>query len=390
MEKVLLNSLKEIFAKRLQSARKVCGLSQADLVNKMTKLAEEMPLIYKSVSTTAIERYENAVMYPENDAILATIAVALNTKISNLTRPFTVNIDCSKFEFRKRSKLGKKAQEAIKIKIQNRIEKYIEIERIMGLETKFDVDLSSIEVCTADDARAAANLIRVNWGLGNGPISQPINVLEAHGVKVIEIDEDPELFDGISNVVEGIPIVVLNGNDEPCKNNKHQNTPERRYLTGFHEFGHTVLNFSKDVDAKEKENLCNVFANEMLIPSSKFKEIFGEKRQNISSYEFKAVQREYGISVRALMMKAVQLGVIKKNRFSWYCVTLNKPENEQFRKMIDASAILPEHTSRFECLVHRALASEIITISKAADLLDISVSELRMNMNFDTANENNN
>ena len=78
---------------------------------------------FKAVSSTAIERYENAVMYPESDAIMATIAAALHTTVDSLNRPFTVNIDCSKFEFRKKSKLGKKQQERIKLEIQQRIER---------------------------------------------------------------------------------------------------------------------------------------------------------------------------------------------------------------------------------------------------------------------------
>lgn len=41
-----------------------------------------------------------------------------------------------------------------------------------------------------------------------------------------------------------------------------------------------------------------------------------------------------------------------------------------------------EHTCRFERLVYRALASEIITYSKAAALLDKSVSEVRDTLNL--------
>lgn len=380
------NEIRQIFAKRLQNARKMCGLSQAELAGRMKKLAEQLPMIYKAVSSTAIERYEKGIMFPEEASIMVTLAAALDTKTDNLTRPFTVAVDCSKFEFRKKSKLGKKAQEAIKLKIQQRIEKYVEIERISGIEPKFDVDYSDIEVRTPADARKVANLLRKDWNLGLGPIAQPVLVLESHGVKVIEINENPELFDGTSNIVEGIPVVVINTNNEPVANPKHQNTPERQALTLFHETGHKVMNIPDDVDDKVREDLCNVFANEMLIPSATFIQIFGEKRQMISSWELKDVQREFGISVRALMKKAVQLGVVTKGRYKWFCITLSKPENEKFCQYIDKTEIQPLHSSRFERLVYRALASEVITTSKAAVLLDISVSELRKNLDFETAN----
>lgn len=378
----LTQQIKQTFARRLANARKMRGLSQGELAEQMKKLAAQLPMIYKAVSSTAIERYENAVMYPDSSNIMVTLATVLNVSTDDLNRPFAVNVDCSKFEFRKKSKLGKKAQEVIKLKIQHRIEKYIEVEQIAGECPSFDIDYSDFVVRTTDDARKVAMRLRQDWHLGLGPIAQPILVLESHGVKVIEVEEAPELFDGTSNVVEGIPVVVLNKNDKPTSNPKHQNTPERRNMTLWHETGHKVMNIPEDINDKERENLCNVFANEMLIPSITFIHIFGAKRQMISSWELKDVQREFGISVRALMIKAVQLGVVTQGRYKWFNITLNKAENAKFRAYIDAPAVQPQHTSRFERLVYRCLASETITTSKAAELLNISVSELRNNLDF--------
>lgn len=387
MTQVVNKKIRDVFAKRLQNARKMSGMSQGELVEKMKKLAMQLPMIYKAVSSTAIERYENGVMYPEDSSVMLTIATVLNVTTGDLNRPFTVNVDCSKFEFRTKSKLGKKAKEAIKLKIQQRIEKYVEIEQIAGECPEFDVNYSDIEVRTSADARKVAMKLREDWHLGLGPIAQPILVLESHGVKVIEVDEDPDLFDGTSNVVDGIPVVVLNNNEHSVSNPKLQNTPERRNLTLWHEIGHKVMNIPEEIQNKEREALCNVFANEMLIPSQTFISIFGAKRQIISSWELKDVQREFGISVRALLAKAAQLGVITKGRYKWYNISLNKPENAQFREYIDASSSQPHHTSRFERLVFRCLASETITTSKAAELLGISVSELRKNLDFTAAHD---
>lgn len=375
--------VRSIFSKRLQNARKICGISQAELASRMEKLAQDMPYIYKGVSSTAIEKYENGIMLPESDEIMITLAKALHTHTDDLTRPFTVEVDCSKFEFRKKAKLGKKATEAIKLKIQQRIEKYVEIERIANAEMKFDTHiLSDILVKDEKTAREAAIQLRKKWKLGMGPLSQPILILESQGVKVIEVEENPELFDGTSNMVEGIPVLVLNKKDNYSADAKFQNNEERRRLTLFHELGHQVLNFSEEVDDKNKENLCNVFASEMLIPGQTFVNIFGSKRNMISSWELKDVQREFGISVRALMMKAVQLKVVTPSRHKWFCITLNKKENAEFRLKMDATEIPPEHTSRFDRLVYRSLASEIITISKAAQLLDTTVYKVKENINY--------
>jgi len=384
MAEIELNVKRRIFARRLQNARKMCCLSQAELVANMKDEEKKDPQM-KAVSTTAIERYENEIMYPETDAIMNTLAKVLDTTVESLTRPFVVEVDCSKFEFRKKSKLGKKAQDRIKLEIQQRIERYVEIERICGVEPHYDVDFSNVVVHDADDARNVAMMLREKWRLGMGPIVHPIEVMESHGIKIIEVSEDPTLFDGTSNVVEGIPVVVLNCNDEITSNSKHQNNQERRYLTAWHELGHKVMNIAADVNDKERENLCNVFANEMLIPTETFIKVFGRKRQMISSWELKDVQREYGISVRALMKKAEQLGVVTKNRYTWFCITLAKPENDAFRKQIDATAIQPQHSSRYSRLVYRALASGAINIIKASELLDMSEDIIRKSLDFDIA-----
>jgi Zn-dependent peptidase ImmA (M78 family) len=226
--------------------------------------------------------------------------------------------------------------------------------------------------------------LRKKWKLGLGPIPQPISVLEAHGVKVIEVEEDPLLFDGTSNTVEGIPVLVLNKAEVITEDGKHLQNEERRRLTLFHELGHQVMHFSEGLSDKEKEDLCNVFANEMLIPSSTFRQIFGEKRASISYWELKDVQREFGISARALMMKAVQLGVISASKHKWFCINLNK--NASLREALDKTAVQVQHTSRFDRLVYRSLDSELITHSKAAQLLGISLSKLKNNLNLNTAN----
>ena len=381
MAKITLNELKQTFARRLRVARLMCGLSQAELVAKMKELAEDFPALYKSVSTTAVERYENAVMFPENSSILVTLAEALNTNVDNLTRQFTIRID-KDFSFRKKSKLGKKRIDVVKMKVQQCIEKYVEIENITGDEPKFDAYFNDIVVKKAEDARLVANELRKKWNLGDGPISQPMVMLEEHGVKVIEVEEDPELFDGTSTIVEGLPVVVLNKCESFSPESKHTFSPERRNLTLFHELGHQIMNIPDDVSDKEKENLCNVFANEMLIPSNTFLNIFGNKRQAITIVELKDVQLNYGISARALMMKAHQLGVINKSRYVGFCIKMNDPANERLRKTLDGSSMPAEHTSRYERLVFRALSSETITTSKAAEMLDISVSELRDKLIF--------
>ena len=51
---------------------------------------------------------------------------------------------------------------------------------------------------------------------------------------------------------------------------------ERRRLTLFHELAHLILAFEEGSDV---ERLCNVFANEVLLPSVVLKSLLGEYRK---------------------------------------------------------------------------------------------------------------
>ena len=359
-----LKELKAIFAQRLQNARKMRGLSQAQLAERLNGV----------VTSTAIEKYEKGEMMPRSSATMVALAEALNTRVDDLLRPFNVLVDCSKFEFRKKAKLGKKAIEAIKLTIQLRIDKYLQIERIAGEEQPYDISMFNTHVVNEEDARRLAIDIRKEWELGMGPISQPIQVLESKGVKVIEvnIDADPSLFDGTSNMVEGIPVLVIN---------KASTDEERKRLTLFHEFGHQVMKFNEDISDKMKETLCNVFANEMLLPSETFHALFGSKRQIIANFELADVRREYGISIPAIMMKAKQLGVVNESRYRWFCIQSRK--QGPFQAFVNESVAEPMHTTRFERLVYRCLSNETISTSFAANMLNISVGEVISNYGYE-------
>ena len=126
--------------------------------------------------------------------------------------------------------------------------------------------------------------------------------------------------------------------------------------------------------------MCNVFANEVLIPSKKFKEQIGESRHDISLVELQSIQCEFSISVDALMTKAAQTNIITKNRYISYFKKKNALPN--FKEEVEKSLYPMEYTTRFNRLVYRALASEVIIVSKSESLLDKSVYEVRETLNL--------
>lgn len=330
-------------------------MSQRELSNKLEG----------QVSPTAIEKYEKGLMMPSSSALIL-LSKALGMKLDYFFRPFTVAIDTKKFEFRKSASMGVKKVESIKYMVCAEIEKYLEIEGILGNMTTFTLDYSNILVEGDDEAKLLARRLREDLNIGSDAIVSAVELLESCGVKIIEIDHDDK-FSGTCNTAGTIPVIVINRNM----------TSERKRITIFHELGHLLMHCAEGVD---EEKMCNIFANEVLIPSDKFKSLLGASRHDISLVELQAIQREYGISVDALMAKAAQLNIITNNRYTSYYKKKNALP--AFKEAVEASHYPMEHTNRFERLVYRALASEVISTSKAAALLDISVNEVRNNLNL--------
>lgn len=343
------------FAQRLVTARKIRCMSQRELCSSVDG----------KVSPTAIAKYEQGLMMPSSD-VLIELSKALNMKLDYFFRPFTINIDPSKFEFRKKSSMGKKKVESIKFLVCSEIEKYLEIESILGITPKFNLDYSNTAVEGENEAKLLALRLRHDLNVGSDAIVSAVDLLESAGVKIIEIDHESS-FSGTCNEAGGLPVIVVNRNMYS----------ERKRLTIFHELGHLLMLCAGGVD---KEKMCNVFANEVLIPSDKFKNLIGESRHDISLVELQSVQREYGISVDALMTKACQLNIITQQRYASFHKKKNALPN--FKNAVEKSLYPMEHTCRFERLVYRALASEAISSSKAASLLGKSVNEVRDTLNL--------
>ena len=355
--------IEEIFAKRLKSARVMAGWSMDTLCEKIGNL----------ISKQSVSKYENGKMMPDSSVLIA-IADALNMEPNYFFRPFLFETEEFEVSFRKKSKVKVYETNAIKEKIRDKVERYLEIENILGLENKARyANYSNVVISTPEDIKMQALRLREEWGLGKDAINNVQAMLETHFIKVIDIDA-PEGFDGLSGIVNNeYPIIVLNENI---------NQSERRRMTALHELGHLLFNGSFDpvLSPKQRESLCTVFANEMLIPSCVFSGIIGENRKDLSLNELIDVQIMYGISIDALMMKAKELNIITEARCRTYYIKKN--QNEEFKKLTVMSRFAEKKPKRFASLVFKAVAADIITTSKAASLLNISIEEVRNQLNL--------
>lgn len=339
-----------IFGRRLSQARQMKGLSMEELGSALTP----------AVTRQAINKYEKGQTMPDSRMLLA-FASVLGVKPDYFYRPFTVEVDS--VMFCKDSKFPEKRSAAIRESVREELERYLEVEQLCGTQSMFT--LQSEQVSSDEDVSRFAGNVRSLLQLGTDGISNVIEVLEDNGVKVIEISED-ESFEGLSGYAnDNIPVIVVNVNL----------VTERKRFALLHELGHLLMKFDSGIPAKKVEKLCNIFASELLLPTSVLLARIGIKRHDISLAELTDIQKQYGISIDAIMDAMHRLDVITARRYEGYLK--KKRSFPDFQAIVERSIAIPETTGRFVRMVYRALADEIISYSKAASLLNTSVESVK-------------
>lgn len=342
---------KQIFSVRLKNAREMRGMSMADLCGRLDN----------SVSRQAIYKYENAKMLP-GTPLLIELSRALEVAPDYFFRPFNVRL--SGIEFRKKTRLGKKEIKSIQMAAVDSIEKYVEIRDICAGDVQPAIQKNSELVSSDKDVQDLVERLRERWGLGNQRIANVIVLLESLGVMVIEVSAK-DSFDGLSGYANGIPVVVIN----------KAFSPERKRFTALHEMGHLLLSFPEGTDERRIESLCNLYASEMLLPSSVFRIVASDAFKGVFSLrDLAGIQEEYGISIDALIYKACKLSMISEKKHGSYHVLKNT--RPAFREYAERSRIQNETCSKYEDMVYKAYTKELISASKAATLLSIPMDEV--------------
>lgn len=340
--------MKECFANNLKSARIKAGLSGAELCRRLDGI----------VSKQAISKYEKGLMLPDSTTLIA-LANALSVNIDYFFRANHCQIE--QVNYRKKQKFSQKRQDALTEKIKDLVERYREIESVLGIQQ--NSTLPQYNILNPDDVITAVRKLKARWQLGEDGICNLFEILEEHGIKIILIEED-DCFDGVSAYADNYPVMVLNQN--ACS--------ERKRFTALHELGHLVLRFDDSIPEKDREHHCHRFAGEMLIASEVLKNRVGEKRNSFSCNEIVSIQRQFGISIDAILYRLRDLKIVTDLYYKNYC----KKKNCQppYKEFVEKSRCIEEDTNRFESLVYRAYTNDLISGSKAADLLNIPESEI--------------
>jgi len=157
---------------------------------------------------------------------------------------------------------------------------------------------------TVDEIESAAALCRQTWGLGLGPISNMVSLLENKGVLVCRYVISDERVEAFSFWNGSKALVFLASEKESAC---------RARFDAAHELGHLILHRwvgLEDLEDKKRlkriEREADLFAGAFLLPKASFMaELFSTKID-----AFLPLKRRWKVSIAAMVYRSKELGVV--------------------------------------------------------------------------------
>lgn len=210
------------------------------------------------------------------------------------------------------------------------------------------------------------------------PLGDVLALLESKGIKVILHPLPPEVS-GFSAYTETTGAALFINAAHPT---------ERQFFTALHELAHLIFHRCEYRQANEKasrgdprEKAANHFAGAVLLPEEAVRcELRPYRDRWLPEPLLGDIKQRYGVSLRTAIYRAAQTGLITRKQQGQQIGCLNKkygPEQEPPQFALPQ----PQHLTRLERLVYCALLREVITSSRAAEILGQPLFEVRDTLN---------
>ena len=339
-----------MIADRIRQARLAAGLTLGALGEKVC------------VSHTAIQKYEKGLLTPSSSQLLK-LARACNIRTEYFFRTHTVEL--LQPEFRKTSTFGKTAQEALKIKVIELVEKRVELlgafPEVPILAFAPPATLAD-HIATLDEIETFSDQVRSAWQLGMNPIADLTDTLEGLGLLVIVVEEENPGFSGLTAKAR-----TDDGREYPIVVVSKRWPGDRQRFTLAHELGHLLLE-GRLAGGINEEKACDRFAGAFLAPRIAVHQLLGQQRHALEWQELYVLKHEFGLSMARWLQRARQCDVITDTT---HLSMFKRFSAKGWRKNEPGDPLPKEHPQLFDQLVYRALAEQYISESKAAELLGI-------------------
>ena len=324
-----------------------------------------------------------------NSSSLVKISIALGVSFPELLAEIP---KLKTLRFRTKSKLtAREVAERDQLEIDSAIwlKNYVDLEELT--ETKPDYIFDKI---SATDPKEAAKEIRKIWNIETDkPIYDLISLIEDSGIKLYLHDFKFQKTFGLSvNKEDGGPAIIVNNNE--------QISVERKLFTIAHELGHLILHKSSfngefTEENKPEEDQADMFAGELLMPEEAFVKQWNAYSGISWIDAVLQIKQYFGVSYKTVLFRLNSwIGYRYKSGFVYtefaklyrlkYGHDLKNHYEPNSLSDITPAKDEPEKLSsfnfteeRFERLVRQAYEKDKISISRAAEMLNLSAEKMR-------------
>jgi Zn-dependent peptidase ImmA (M78 family) len=223
---------------------------------------------------------------------------------------------------------------------------------------RFDLPKTNFPDLHLFEPQEAAQMLRQEWGLGQKPISNMIQLLESKGVRVFSLAENTAHVDAYSLWRKGVPYVFLNT----------FKSAENGRFGAAHELAHLVLHQEGGVTGRLAEEQANHFASAFLMPKG---DVVSALPYVHNLNQLITGKKRWRVSVAALNYRVHELNLLTDWKYRGFCIEImkkgynkNEPDEIEREKSVVWEKVL------------RTLWAEKTTPSDIANQLHIPEKEL--------------
>jgi len=329
------------------------------------------------ISLPTIKNIERKKALPKTSTLLV-LSKALDCRLQDLVRPVR---ELSSVRFRAKKKMYRREQ--ILAQISKWLDDYSFLENLVSDKEVYtfgvlaDASVKLTPVQYAEEARKIASL------LYDEPIHDICGLLESSGIKILALPYSSDAFNGLSVGSEDKgPAIIIN--------TWERISIERQIFSTAHELGHLLMHLSQytsEVTAEDKvqEREADLFAGHFLMPEKGFDLAWVESSGMPFVDRVMKIKTIFRVSYKTVLYRLTQKGVVDNS--IW--VRFQQLYEEQYKKRLsfkeepclegsEPFGLKPFNFSadRLGRLVRRSLEEDKISISRAAEIMNVSTQQM--------------
>lgn len=359
-----------------------------------SNLSQEAVAAKAGLSRVGYRNLESGTSVPRVETLQA-LARALDVPMQELVTPVR---PLRKVRFRSLKRLN--SREHVLAIVGQRLGDFVELEEMLDARVTADLPRAAAQRRDAlRRAREAATVARSHFGLAaEEPVRDISGLFESNGIKVLPVQVASDAFFGLSvGEDDGGPAVVVN--------TWERISVERWIFTAAHELGHLILHLAAyDVTETEEqpgqEQEANLFASHFLMPAGVFQREWDEAYGLPFIDRVLKVKRMFRVSYKTVLYRLSETtaeggAIWPRFQMDWkrrFGRSLLKEDEPQALAADAFAAGYPEDRradeperlsavdfaeSRLRGLVRKAVEREEITLARGAEILGLSLPQMR-------------